>query len=269
MRFTKMQSSGNDYVYIMESEIRSTPPGKLAKFCSARRFGIGSDGMIVIGASEKCDIKMRVFNPDGSEAEMCGNALRSSAALVYMKGLLRKKHITVETLGGEKTVDILNEDGRYCRAVTDIGKPIGVKRVRLPYDIKGCFGEAYILSFGNPHCAIRAENVKKTALCKHGARLEKCSLFTNGANIHFYSVNDAGNIEARSWERGCGETFSCATGAAAVFAAARQNGECGKSAYVHHPGGELYIKEAENGHILITGETRIVYEGELSTGDVI
>lgn len=269
MRFTKMQSSGNDYVYIIESELKRTPPEKIARFCSARRFGIGSDGMIVIGISEKCDIKMRVFNPDGSEAEMCGNALRSSAALVYMKGLLRKKHITVETPGGEKTVDILYEDGSCCRAVTDIGSPLDVKRVRLPFDIKGCMSDAVILSFGNPHCAIRTENVKKTALSKYGARLEKCPLFKNGANIHFYSVNDAGKIEARSWERGCGETLSCATGAAAVFASARQNGEIGKSAYVHHPGGELYINEAENGHILITGETKIVYEGEFCLGGVI
>ncbi|MBP5657450.1 MAG: diaminopimelate epimerase [Clostridia bacterium] len=269
MRFTKMQSCGNDYVYVTAFGKPLAALPKLARFCSDRHRGIGSDGLIVICGSEKCDIRMRVFNPDGTEAEMCGNALRSAAALARMKGIICKDDITVETLGGEKSVRILSLDGGYCIAKIDLGVPEGFKAYEEPVSVRGRKFEISVLSFGNPHIAAFTAGVDRLNIKKYGPPLEKSGYFPNGANVHFYSVSPGGEIAARSWERGCGETLSCATGAAAAFAAARARGICGLRAYVRHPGGTLLAESDENGRIFVTGETRLVFEGELLPEDIV
>ncbi|MBQ6043882.1 MAG: diaminopimelate epimerase [Clostridia bacterium] len=269
MRFTKMQSCGNDYVYITEFGNEPGRLAQLARFCSDRHRGIGSDGLILICSSRKCDIRMRVFNPDGSEAEMCGNALRSAASLARMKGIVCKDTVTVETAGGEKSVRILSLDGGYCRAICDLGVPEGFTTFDEPICVRGRQFEIAVLSFGNPHIAAFTSGIDRLNIKKYGPPLEKSGYFPNGANVHFYSAPQGGEIRARSWERGCGETLSCATGAAAVFAAARARGICGLRAYVRHPGGTLLAESDENGRIFITGETRLVYEGELLPENIV
>ena len=271
MQFTKMHGCGNDYVYIDGGIFKMDPDDKpgFVRFVSDRHFGIGSDGLILICGSEKCDIRMRVFNPDGTEAEMCGNALRSAAALVRMKGIICKDDITVETLGGEKSVRILSLDGGYCIAKSDLGVPEGFKAFEEPVSVRGRKFEISVLSLGNPHIAAFTSGIDRLNIKKYGPPLEKSGYFPNGANVHFYSVSPGGEIAARSWERGCGETLSCATGAAAAFAAARARGSCGGRAYVRHPGGTLLAESGDGGRIFVTGETRLVFEGELLPEDTV
>ena len=261
MRFTKMESYGNDYVYITAARSALRSPGMLARFCADRRRGIGGDGMILITGSEKCDILMRVFNPDGSEAEMCGNALRSSAALVYMKGLVCKEDITVETAGGVRSVRILACDGCRCLALSDLGAPQNVKKIENAVAFEDGMKDALSLSLGNPHCVVFCKDVENLDILRYGPALEKSKHFPDGANVHFCRA-DGGGIVCRSWERNCGETPSCATGAAAAFFYAHKSGAAGKRAYVKHPGGELLAELNGEGHILITGETKLVFEGE-------
>ena len=261
MRFAKMESLGNDYVYITAAGDAPRSPERLARFCADRRRGIGGDGMILITRSGKCDIRMRVFNPDGSEAEMCGNALRSSAALVYMKGLVCKENISVETAGGERRVKILATDGCRCRALSDLGVPEDVKTIANAAAFESGPKDAVSLSLGNPHCVVFCEDLETLDIRRYGQALEKSEYFPNGTNVHFCRVT-GGGIECRSWERNCGETPSCATGAAAAFFCAGITGGVGKRAYVKHPGGELLAELNGDGHILITGETKLVFEGE-------
>ncbi len=268
MRFAKMQAYGNDYVYVIAFGREPACLPRLARFCSDRRRGIGADGLIVICDSEKCDIRMRVFNPDGTEAEMCGNALRSAAALVRMKGMVCKDAVTVETLGGKRSVEILSLQGGLCRARSDLGEPSALTRRDSPETVCGMSFSPTALTIGNPHIVVRIEDVKDLEIKKYGAALEKSDYFPNGANVHFYCQSQRGTLNVRSWERGCGETLSCATGAAAVFAVARGGGLCGDRAQVAHPGGTL-LAEAEGGHIFITGETRLVYEGELLPENIV
>ena len=268
MRFTKMQAYGNDYAYIFAFSGVPAQLTRLARFCSDRRRGIGGDGMILICRSDTCDIKMRVFNPDGSEAEMCGNALRSAAALAYMKGIAAGKRVTVETLAGVRSVDILECDGAVCRAAAYLGKAQNVKIYGFPLKVRSKRFEAAYVSLGNPHCVVFAENINKLDLKKYGGDIEKSRLFPNGANVHFCSPGGGNIINARSWERRCGETPSCATGAAAILYACAVTGRSGKCAYIKHPGGMLLVESREDG-LRVTGETRVVYEGEFSPENVL
>ncbi len=277
MKFTKMQSYGNDYVYIslMDQEMKSPP--KWARFVSDRHKGVGSDGMILVCPSEKADIRMRVFNPDGSEAEMCGNGLRSAGKFAYVKGYTDKTELTVETLGGIKTVRLWTENGSVVNVSANIGAPI-LDADKIPvrltntgnsligYDY-GVFDKVFKLtavSFGNPHCAAECEGVFNLNIKKYGPALETADIFPNKANIHFYEVTDESHISLRAWERNCGETLACATGCSAAAFSAILAGKVKNSVEVNQRGGTIRIDYNENdGTITMTGKTEVVFDGEI------
>ncbi len=275
MKFTKMQSYGNDYVYVSLLDQTIENPEKWAKFVSDRHKGIGSDGMILICPSKTADFKMRVFNPDGSEAEMCGNALRSVGKFVYAKGYTAKTEFTVETLGGIKSIHLWVEKGEVVNVSANIGRPVlDAEKIPVTVTNRGNFLIGYdykvidkifkltAISLGNPHCGAECSDVFDLDIEKYGRALENDKMFPKKANIHFYEVVDKNNINMRAWERNCGETLACATGSSTAVYSAILAGKAANSVDVHQRGGIVHIdyNPADN-TITMTGKTEIVFDG--------
>lgn len=276
IKFTKMHGLGNDYVYIdcmngQEIENIST----LAQFISNRHFGIGSDGLILICKSDVADFKMRMFNYDGSEAEMCGNGIRCVGKFVYDKGLTNKETITVETLAGIKKLKFNIKEGKVQTVEVDMGEPIleaknipvvssksPVKDLKIQLDDKEFIFTC--VSMGNPHAITIVDDVKNFDIEKYGPILEIDSHFPKRANIEFIELVDKNNIKMRVWERGAGETLACGTGACASVVACNLNDYIENEANVELLGGTLNIKwNKKNNHIYMTGTATTVFEGEL------
>lgn len=276
IKFTKMHGLGNDYVYIdcmngQEIEDIST----LAQFVSNRHFGIGSDGLILICKSDVADFKMRMFNYDGSEAEMCGNGIRCVGKFVYDKGLTNKETITVETLAGIKKLKFNIKEGKVQTVEVDMGEPIleaknipviseelPVKNLKIKIDDKEFIFTC--VSMGNPHAITIVDDVKNFDIEKYGPILEVDRHFPKRANIEFIELVDKNNIKMRVWERGAGETLACGTGACASVVACNLNDYIENEANVELLGGTLNIKwNKENNHIYMTGSATTVFEGEL------
>ena len=236
LKFTKMHGLGNDYVY-MDCTKSGEPEDiiSLACFVSNRHFGVGSDGLILICKSDICDFKMRMFNLDGSEAEMCGNGIRCVGKFVYDKGLTSKTEITVETLAGVKKLKLQVEEGKVQTVEVDMGEPI-LEAQRIPvisdeYPVKNLKLQAEgkeftftCVSVGNPHAITIVDNVDEFDVEKYGKKLEVDKHFPEKANIEFIQIVDKNTIKMRVWERGSGETFACGTGASAVDVAFNLNG---------------------------------------------
>lgn len=276
LKFTKMHGLGNDYVY-MDCTKSEEPKDvvHLAKFVSNRHFGVGSDGLILICKSDTCDFKMRMFNLDGSEAQMCGNGIRCVGKFVYDKGLTSKTEITVETLAGVKNLKLRVEEGKVQTVEVDMGEPI-LEAERIPvvsneYPVKNLKLEACgkeftftCVSVGNPHAITIVDNVDEFDVEKYGKKLEVDTHFPEKANIEFVQIVDKNTIKMRVWERGSGETFACGTGASAVAVACNLNGVTENDVTVKLLGGDLKIKwNKENNHIYMTGPAVTVFEGEL------
>lgn len=276
IKFTKMHGLGNDYVYINctdGQEIKNVT--NLAKFVSNRHFGVGSDGLILICKSEVADFKMRMFNYDGSEAEMCGNGIRCVGKFVYDKGLTSKESITVETLAGIKKLKLNVKEGKVETVEVDMGKPIleanNIPVISNEYPVKNLKIKAYdkefiftCVSMGNPHAITVVENVKDFDVEKYGKVLENDEHFPRRANIEFIQLVDKKNIKMRVWERGAGETLACGTGACASVVACNINDYIEKQANVELLGGNLHIKwDEDNNHIYMTGPATTVFDGEL------
>lgn len=276
IKFTKMHGLGNDYVYIdcmngQEIEDIST----LAQFVSNRHFGIGSDGLILICKSDVADFKMRMFNYDGSEAEMCGNGIRCVGKFVYDKGLTNKETITVETLAGIKKLKFNIKEGKVQTVEVDMGEPIleaknipviseelPVKNLKIKIDDKEFIFTC--VSMGNPHAITIVDDVKNFDIEKYGPILEVDRHFPKRANIEFIELVDKNNIKMRVWERGAGETLACGTGACASVVACNLNDYIENEANAELLGGTLNIKwNKENNHIYMTGTATTVFEGEL------
>lgn len=276
IKFTKMHGLGNDYVYIdcmngQEIEDIST----LAQFVSNRHFGIGSDGLILICKSDVADFKMRMFNYDGSEAEMCGNGIRCVGKFVYDKGLTNKETITVETLAGIKKLKFNIKEGKVETVEVDMGEPVleaknipviseelPVKNLKIKIDDKEFIFTC--VSMGNPHAITIVDDVKNFDIEKYGPILEVDRHFPKRANIEFIELVDKNNIKMRVWERGAGETLACGTGACASVVACNLNDYIESEANVELLGGTLNIKwNKENNHIYMTGTATTVFEGEL------
>lgn len=264
MRFTKMQGLGNDYLYIYCADPAGLPeaPEQLAVRMSDEHFGAGADGIVLVMPGRETDFAMRIFNRDGSEAEMCGNAIRCIGKYVYDKGLTRKTEITVATGGGVKRVQMTCEDGRMISARVDMGCPVfGNPNARLSIpagDFTAC-----LVSMGNPHAVIFTPDPDAVPLNAWGPLLERHSMFPNRCNIEFASVEDRTLLRVRVWERGSGITLACGTGACAVFAAAYRKGLCASRTRVRLPGGELTLEwDGETGHVFQEGPAAFVYEGE-------
>ena len=266
MRFTKMEGLGNDYVYL--NCLERTPPDlpELARRVSDRHFGVGSDGLICVCPSEQADFRMRMFNADGSEGEMCGNGIRCVGKFVYDKGLTDKTTVSVETKAGVKVLELqLGSDGLVSAVTVDMGAPA----VEKPRDIT-VDGRSYTVtpvSMGNPHAVLYLEGIDGLDLPKIGPGFEHHPSFPNRTNTEFVEVTDRTHLRMRVWERGSGETLACGTGACAVLAATASAGRCERSAEVALLGGVLRIRWDEaDGHIYMTGPAVTVFEGDYPYG---
>ena len=275
IKFTKMHGLGNDYVYIDAINQKIENESSLAKFVSNRHFGIGSDGLILICKSEVADFKMRIFNSDGSEAEMCGNGIRCVGKFVYDKGLTNKTTVKIETLAGIKTLILNTKDGKVETARVDMGEPI-LEAEKIPVistekPVKNLELEAEnkkfkftCVSMGNPHAITIVENTKEFDVEKYGKVLEVDKAFPKKANIEFAQIIDRQNINMRVWERGAGETLACGTGACATAVACNLNGLTDRKVNIELLGGTLNIEwnETDN-HVYMTGPAVTVFDGEL------
>jgi diaminopimelate epimerase len=275
MRFTKMHGAGNDYIYIDGFAERVADPGDLARIMTDRHCGVGGDGLILIVPSAEADVRMRMFNVDGSEAEMCGNGLRCLAKYAYEHGLARVNPMRVQTAAGIKTIELaLGGDGTVTGATVDMGEPILEPR-RIPVAVEGpravdvpisAGGERFrmtCVSMGNPHAVIYVEDVAAVDLGRLGPELEHHAIFPRRANVHFVQVRSAGTVVVRTWERGSGATLACGTGACAVGVAGVLTGRGGREVAVHMPGGELGVawRESDN-HVYLTGPAVEVFSGD-------
>ena len=275
IKFTKMQGLGNDYVYIDAIHQKIENESSLAQFVSNRHFGIGSDGLILICKSDVADFKMRMFNSDGSEAEMCGNGIRCVGKFVYDKGLTDKTTVTIETLAGIKTLELNTKDGKVETVKVDMGEPIltpkeipvisdeePVKNLML--EAEGRKFKITCVSMGNPHAITEVEDTEKFDVEKYGKVLEVDKAFPNKTNVEFIQIVDKNHVKMRVWERGAGETLACGTGACATAVACYLNGKTDRNVEVELLGGKLYIEwNEENNHIYMTGPAVTVFEGML------
>ncbi len=274
MKFTKMHGIGNDYVYVNCFEEKVKEPARLAPIISNRHFGVGADGLILILPSEAADCKMRIFNADGSEAQMCGNGIRCVAKYVYDHKIAQKNPLTVETLAGTKTIQLFTENGKVSSARVNMGKP---KLMRSEIPMLGketqvideilTISEAVsfritCVSMGNPHCVIFVDNFNKIDVPKYGAEIECHRVFPERTNIHFVKIHNSKEVTIKTWERGSGATLSCGTGASAVCVAGVLNKKTERKTLAHLPGGNLDLEWAEDGNVYMTGTATEVFSGE-------
>ncbi len=277
MKFTKMHGAGNDYVY-MDARISPVDdPKNLAIQVSDRHKGIGSDGLVLILPSEVADVRMRMFNSDGSEAQMCGNAIRCVGKYAYEHKLVSKPELSVETLAGIKIIKLILQNNMVTGATVDMGKPewnperIPVKHaaetaLEISITALGKEYKASCVSMGNPHAVIELAahiDLNDFPLAEVGTVIENHELFPERVNVEFIQIQDRNNIRMRVWERGAGETQACGTGACAVGVAMARLGKTERDVNIHLLGGSLHIRWDENDHIFMTGEAVTVFEGEL------
>ncbi len=273
IRFTKMHGAGNDYIYI--NAIDSCPANlpELSNEMSNRHKGVGSDGVVLIMPSDKADFRMRMFNADGSEGEMCGNASRCVAKYVYDKGLTSKRKITLETLAGIKVLEITKVVDEKVREVkVDMGEPsfapenIPTKSncevIDMPISTSLGTLNLTAVGTGNPHGVVIMDSVSDLDIDSIGPEIQNNELFPRKANIEFVRIINRNEIEMRVYERGSGETMACGTGACASVVATSRLGLTDRRATVHLKGGDLQIHWAENNHVYMTGEAATVFEGE-------
>lgn len=275
MKFTKMQGLGNDYVYVncMEEEIEN--PSELAKQVSDRHYGVGSDGLILIGPSEHADFEMKMYNADGSRGEMCGNGIRCVGKYVYDYGLTDQTEISVETLGGIKYLSLTVENGKVSLVKVDMGSPIFVPEqipvkagrqdaVDVPINVDGKEYRMTCISMGNPHAVVYMDDIKGLEIEKIGPKFEQHPCFPNRVNTEFAHVIDRQTVEMRVWERGSGETLACGTGACAVAVSCMVNGLTDDTVTVRLLGGNLEIAwDREKNIVYMTGPATVVFDGEL------
>ena len=275
MKFTKMQGLGNDYVYVNCFKEKIDNPPELARRISDRHFGVGADGLIMINPSDKADFEMEMYNADGSRGEMCGNGIRCVAKYVYDYGLTDKTHISVETLGGIKYLDLTVEEGKVKMVKVDMGKPeleplkipvkaSGDKAVDEPILVGGNEYRMTCVSMGNPHAVIFIGcDVREFPLEEIGPKFENHERFPNRVNTEFVRVIDRHTAEMRVWERGSGETLACGTGACAVAVACVLNGLTEDEVTVRLLGGALQISwDREKDTVYMTGPAAVVFDGE-------
>lgn len=273
MRFTKMHGCGNDYIFIDGFAERVARPAELARRMSDRHFGIGGDGLILILPSKQADLRMRMFNADGSEAEMCGNGIRCLSKYAYDHGLVRKRQVTVETKAGVLTLENTVRGGTVRAVRVDMGQPRLERRevpmqggagrvVGEPFPIDGVAYEVTALSMGNPHCVIFVDGVERFPVAEVGPKIETHERFPQRTNVEFVEVISRREVSVRTWERGAGETLACGTGASAACVAGALAGKTERAVTAHLLGGTLELEWAENDHVYMTGPAEEVFTGE-------
>lgn len=275
MKFTKMHGCGNDYVYVNLFEEQIDNPAKVSIAVSDRHFGIGSDGLITIGASEIADFRMRIYNADGSEAEMCGNGIRCVAKYVYDHKLTDKTEITVETGAGVKTLQLTVEDDKVTLVRVDMGEPIltpdeipvvadGDRVVDEPIVVDDKEWRMTCVSMGNPHAVVFVDDVAHFELEKYGPLFENHVRFPKRTNTEFVQIISRNEAIMRVWERGSAETWACGTGTCATVMACILNGLTDNDVLVHLRGGDLRIVyDEKSNHVFMTGPATEVFEGEI------
>ncbi len=272
--FTKMHGAGNDYIYVNCLDGLYFDPSEFAIKASPRHFSVGSDGVVLIMKSDVADAKMRMFNADGSEGKMCGNAIRCVGKYLSDGGFTQKDILTIETLSGIKTLTLYKENGKVERVSVDMGRasfkkqdiPVlteGEEMIREPREVLGKTYRMTAVSMGNPHSVIFTEGVRSLDLERIGPTFENLPIFPERVNTEFVEVISDKELFMRVWERGSGETFACGTGACAVAAAAVRNGisPSGEDIKIKLIGGDLTIKVSESYAVSMTGGATKVYEG--------
>ncbi len=276
MKFTKMPGVGNDYVYVNGFTEDVARPEEFSIFISDRHKGIGSDGLVLILPSETCDFRMRMFNADGSEAQMCGNATRCIAKYVYDRGLTTKETISLETNGGVKILKLYPKNGKVDTVTVDMGEPI-LEAEKVPVT----WSEAQLInriidfqpekfsvtavSMGNPHAVIFTKSKFSTLdIERIGRKIENHPMFPEKTNTEFVEIISPTLAKMRVWERGSGETQACGTGACATLVAAVLTGRLERKATIALLGGDLELEwNAENNHVFMTGPAVEVFSGEI------
>lgn len=276
MKFTKMQGIGNDYVYVNCFEETVADPERVSEIISDRHFGIGADGLVLIMPSDKADFRMRMFNADGSEGNMCGNATRCIGKFVYDNHLTDKTSITLETRSGIKKLTLYPENDKVKTVLVDMGKAV-LKPADIPMNVSGDTfinkpitvdgKEVFItaVSMGNPHAVTYVDDVDSLELEKIGPSFENHPLFPERVNTEFIKILDESTMQMRVWERGSGETWACGTGACAATAASVLNGYFphDKEITVKLRGGDLFITYKSDGTVLMRGPAETVFTGEI------
>ncbi|MGA7826417.1 MAG: diaminopimelate epimerase [Geobacteraceae bacterium] len=276
MKFTKMQGAGNDYVYVNCFEENVENPAEVARKVSNRNFGIGSDGLILIMPSTVADVRMRMFNSDGSESEMCGNGIRCVAKYAYDHGIVTSKEISAETGAGILTLQLFtNATNKVDKVRVNMGEPRLIrseipmlgdgaeKVIDEPLNILHSTFKITCVSMGNPHCVIFVDDVEHFPLEKYGPLIENHELFPRRTNVEFVEVISRTEVRQRTWERGAGETLACGTGASAVTVACVLNGLTERRIVNHLSGGDLEMEWPENGPVFMTGPAVQVFTGEI------
>lgn len=276
MKFTKMQGIGNDYVYVNCFEETVADPERVSEIISDRHFGIGADGLVLIMPSDKADFRMRMFNADGSEGNMCGNATRCIGKFVFDNHLTDKTNITLETRSGIKKLTLYPENGKVKTVLVDMGKAV-LKPADIPMNVSGDTfinkpitvdgKEVFItaVSMGNPHAVTYVDDVDSLELEKIGPSFENHPLFPERVNTEFIKILNESTMQMRVWERGSGETWACGTGACAATAASVLNGYFphDKEITVKLRGGDLFITYKSDGTVLMRGPAETVFTGEI------
>lgn len=275
MKFTKMHGCGNDYVYVNLFEEKIDNPAELSIKVSDRHFGIGSDGLITIGPSDVADFRMRIYNADGSEAEMCGNGIRCVAKYVYDHKMTDKTEISVESGAGIKYLTLFVENKKVEQVRVDMGEPIlepaqipvladGDKVVDEPIEVCGKTWNMTCVSMGNPHAVVFVDNVADFEIEKYGPHFEKHERFPKRTNTEFVEIISREEINMRVWERGSDETWACGTGTCASVMACILNNRTDNKVLVHLRGGDLTIEYNEKtNHIFMTGPATEVFQGQI------
>jgi diaminopimelate epimerase len=275
MHFTKMHGAGNDYIYV-DCFAQSPPkdPAELARRISDRHFGVGGDGLILICPSEQAHARMRMFNADGSEAEMCGNGIRCVAKYVYDHGIAREETLRIETGRGVLTLDLSIRGGKVDRVRVDMGEPLlaaeqipttlpGDPVVDAPLVIDGRELRATCVSMGNPHCVVFVDRLSDEQVLGLGPRIESSEYFPRRTNVEFVEVLSPRALRQRTWERGSGETLACGTGACAVCVAGVLSQRSERKVEIELLGGNLEIQWDEaTGRVMMTGPAEEVFSGE-------
>ena len=272
IEYTKMHGIGNDYIYLNCLKNIPNKPEMLAREISDRHFGVGSDGLVLILPSKTEDFRMQMFNSDGSESEMCGNAVRCIAKYVYEKGLTDKELINLETKAGTRVLHLSVSNNKVTKIKVDLGKPIldpklipvnldGEKIINYPYEFFGQSFNINCISMGNPHVVIFVPEINDEQVLTLGPKIETHPLFPKKINVEFVKVINRNELEMRVWERGAGETLACGTGAGAVTVASVLNNLTDKKITIHLLGGDLEMEWAENGHIFKSGPAEFIADG--------
>ncbi len=276
MKFTKMQGTGNDYIYVNCFEEEVTDPSSLSVRLSDRHFGIGSDGLILICSSEKADCRMDMYNADGSRGMMCGNGIRCVGKYIYERGIAAKDILTVETLSGVKTLRLDVNGGKVRSVEVNMGGPIlesGRIPVKFskspvvsePLSVNGAVYHVTCVSMGNPHCVVFADNTARIDIEKLGPQFESHPAFPQRVNTEFIQVVNRKEIRMRVWERGSGETLACGTGACAALVACSLNGKTEREVLVHLKGGDLSVRWDEvSDDVFLKGPAEFTFDGTVT-----